>query len=79
MQAVLCPVCNGTGKVKKKTCHGCDGRGWVEVHGGGGDSPFPWKPYPEPHPRPEPWHPWRPYRPWRHEDDWHIWRYDYER
>jgi DnaJ-class molecular chaperone len=40
-QAVRCPVCFGTGKVKtRKTiyhkseenmCHGCYGRGWVEV------------------------------------------------
>lgn len=31
MKAVLCPVCNGTGKYNEAQCHGCDGRGWVEV------------------------------------------------
>ena len=49
MKAVLCPVCNGSGKVtdpavcrwKDTTnvqltpptipCHGCEGKGWVEV------------------------------------------------
>jgi len=51
MKAVLCPVCNGTGKIGKNegievpnghfailewirneiTCHGCGGKGWVEV------------------------------------------------
>jgi len=41
-RAVTCPVCNGTGKVRNPdynpklgqevvTCHGCGGRGWVEV------------------------------------------------
>jgi len=43
MKAVLCPVCNGMGRVADnppvgstgpadKTCHGCGGKGWVEVH-----------------------------------------------
>ena len=39
MRAVICPVCNGTGKSyiappvgDYGTCHGCDGKGWVEVH-----------------------------------------------
>lgn len=67
MQAVICPVCKGSGKVnevwvnlpkmtaredsKEVTCHGCDGRGWVEVSG---DEPgYPWpivsiNPYPWP-------------------------------
>ena len=40
MQAVICPVCNGTGKINLdpvgtganlKVCHGCQGRGWVSV------------------------------------------------
>lgn len=45
MKAVICPVCNGTGvyantPIKKgetttvyscNTCHGCGGKGWVEV------------------------------------------------
>lgn len=41
-KAVTCPVCNGTGKITKTTvgvaggtfevdCHGCGGKGWVEV------------------------------------------------
>ena len=41
MKAVLCPVCSGTGKVQDYhdirayiTCHGCGGRGWVEVSNG---------------------------------------------
>ena len=76
MKAVLCPVCNGAGKVKEETCHGCGGKGWVEVRGEGGSSPFPQKPY---YPEPEPWHPWRPYRPWRYGDDWHGWRYSWRR
>ena len=40
-KADLCPVCKGTGKYREivsygtitakfeKTCHGCDGKGWV--------------------------------------------------
>lgn len=31
MKAVLCPVCRGEGRYKDKPCHGCGGRGWVEV------------------------------------------------
>jgi hypothetical protein len=42
MKAVLCPVCSGKGKVVndncstsqgsyQETCHGCWGKGWVEV------------------------------------------------
>jgi len=52
-KAVTCPVCNGTGKVTKQTvgtmggtfevdCHGCGGKGWVEV----ADDPMPYCPYP---------------------------------
>ena len=40
--AQRCPICNGTGQVEderyinttavhKKTCHGCGGKGWVQV------------------------------------------------
>lgn len=38
MHSELCPVCQGEGKIRdklsgeKKTCHGCNGRGWVEVN-----------------------------------------------
>jgi DnaJ-class molecular chaperone len=41
--AEVCPVCKGSGKVKGSVggvgqqftvfCHGCDGRGWVQVGG----------------------------------------------
>lgn len=27
----LCPVCEGSGKYGDKGCHGCHGKGWVEV------------------------------------------------
>jgi len=30
-KAVKCPVCEGSGKYKKKECHGCDGKGWVSI------------------------------------------------
>jgi len=43
-RAVKCPICGGSGKLVKgngwqssaveanyETCHGCNGRGWVEV------------------------------------------------
>lgn len=40
-KAVKCPICDGTGQVPSvdevifsdelDTCHGCEGRGWVEV------------------------------------------------
>ena len=39
--AEKCPVCSGTGKIRcdpntaylgpKKICHGCNGKGWVEI------------------------------------------------
>lgn len=29
--AELCPVCKGTGKVNEKECHGCQGKGWIEI------------------------------------------------
>jgi len=43
-RAVVCPICSGTGTIVeggyattagplKKTCHGCGGKGWVEVSG----------------------------------------------
>ena len=51
-QAVKCPICEGSGKVldslgKSQVCHGCGGRGWVEVR----DTP----------PYPSPWWPEPPY------------------
>lgn len=42
-KAIKCPICNGAGKLKdprknmdatyapEETCHGCIGKGWVEV------------------------------------------------
>ena len=48
-EAVLCPVCVGSGFTPTpgytsctKQCHGCNGKGWVEV---GGDAE--WWPSPE--------------------------------
>jgi len=29
--AEKCPVCLGTGHWNLKPCHGCEGKGWVEV------------------------------------------------
>jgi hypothetical protein len=40
MHAEICPICNGEGRIKRtkdqtaegyQRCHGCDGKGWVEV------------------------------------------------
>lgn len=38
-RAVICPVCNGEGKVKNRfthgtetdTCNGCGGKGWIVI------------------------------------------------
>jgi len=47
-QAVICPVCNGTGKYEGKNCHGCNGKGWIEI--GGNDYPhYPHVPDYPPH------------------------------
>ncbi len=55
-QAVVCPVCDGTGRVceqgltdttASKVCHGCGGKGWVELTGN------PYRPA-----RPLPWSVW---------------------
>jgi hypothetical protein len=68
MNAVLCPVCNGTGKVSTPNnpnttgvnyptvCHGCSGKGWVEV--GNDTYIYPYYPYyPNPYPNyPLWWH-----------------------
>ena len=48
--AEICPVCNGTGKVGNVLCHGCGGRGWLEVSG-------PEGPPVEPMPAPATWWP----------------------
>lgn len=42
-RAVLCPVCQGSGKKGDKTCHGCGGKGWVEIST---DYPKPEPPHP---------------------------------
>ena len=57
-KAVICPVCSGKGYLEytpsqvkgdlQQTCHGCAGKGWVEV--GGGDPPY----------QTMPWYPWWP-------------------
>jgi len=51
--AEICPICNGKGVIEEeigstgektiKICHGCGGRGWIEVR----DDPYysPWYPY----------------------------------
>ena len=40
MKAVICPVCNGKGRLPpqedfstyyENMCHGCEGKGWVEI------------------------------------------------
>ena len=58
MRAVKCPVCNGSGKYEKKTCHGCNGKGWVEVTEN--YPPYPW--YPDPWKSRKPWETGSPYR-----------------
>lgn len=52
-KAVMCPICGGSGElddigyrgssswIAKKNCHGCGGKGWVEVRE---DYVYPWKP-----------------------------------
>lgn len=47
MHAEICLICGGTGKYCNKECHGCNGRGWVEVS----DRYIPYPPY----------NPWYPY------------------
>ncbi len=62
--AEVCPVCWGTGKARRfgatdlteewVNCHGCGGKGWVEVSD---NSPHYPRPYPQPEPAPTPWTP----------------------
>jgi len=49
MHAEKCPICEGSGKLPDlmdescyKVCHGCDGKGWVEVN----DAPKGWISHP---------------------------------
>lgn len=37
--AEKCPVCGGTGKWCSRTCHGCNGQGWITVDGAGPPPP----------------------------------------
>jgi hypothetical protein len=56
--AETCPVCGGCGITPSTTddkCHGCNGKGWVEV-GNSGPTTYP---APMPYPLPYP-----PYREW---------------
>ena len=58
IHAKQCPVCLTKGKVmvenQEKICHGCGGRGWVEV----GSDQLPYIPYiPSPYPNTTPWVP----------------------
>lgn len=66
MKAQRCPVCDGTGKYKKKKCHGCNGRGWVEVRD---YIPYWPNPYPNPYvPYPKDYDYWRWYHPHTYSD-----------
>lgn len=73
-QVVLCPVCKGSGKItpendgcpttvpQDKTCHGCGGKGWVEVKGAAKEAimvkpDWPWPVY---LPNPIPFYPYPP-------------------
>lgn len=63
--AEMCPVCGGSGKVgpgggdtstcpQLKDCHGCGGKGWIEV--GNDNIPVLYPvPVPTPAPSPSPW------------------------
>ena len=42
----ICPVCESSGKYKRKECHGCDGKGWITV--GTDCTPIPYI-YPQPY------------------------------
>jgi len=63
MQAVLCPVCKGSGRYGDEgvegVCHGCSGKGWVTI----GDR-YPVCPtYPTYPVYPNPYSPYPPYYP----------------
>jgi len=52
MHAEKCPVCDGEGSLagvlpdEKRTCHGCEGRGWVTVGREFLQTPYIPMPYP---------------------------------
>ena len=66
MHAEKCPVCDGEGKIESelrplcepKECHGCNGKGWIEVQDESQQMvvyiPQPYQPY-------IPYEPWHPY------------------
>jgi len=78
MKAVICPVCNGTGKLADtastggadKVCHGCGGKGWVEVHNDYHYYPI-YPIYPAPLPWQPPTQPWDT-QPWKPDIIWHT-------
>ena len=43
MRAQICPVCNKSGQYEGRKCHGCNGRGWVQVPE---DQPMLWTLHP---------------------------------
>lgn len=64
--AEKCPICYGSGRIgvertSRKDCHGCQGKGWIEV-----DDTIPV--FPGPYPTPVPM-PYLPRSGW-HRDDW---------
>jgi len=58
MHSEICPICLGSGKIAcecgsgTKVCHGCGGKGWVEVSDG--YTPYIW-PYTWPYVQPYQW------------------------
>jgi len=63
MKAVLCPVCNGIGRLcsgsgtNDITCRGCDGKGWVAVPR---EASLPRYIYPCPYPNSNPYRSYGP-------------------
>ena len=57
--AEICPICHGKGKIttgkittegnEMKTCHGCGGKGWVEVSDSPTIYPYPYLDNPWPY------------------------------
>jgi len=44
--AQICPICHGIGKYCGYPCHGCGGRGWIEVRDEHHPKPNPYDPRP---------------------------------
>lgn len=62
MHAEICPVCKGSGKYENNPCHGCNGKGWVEVGGyvkPSQEKPIEWPPARTYLPADNPWGPIR--------------------